>query len=70
MNKYEFTANRIDQGSEVNKKAWMGLTFRDDKTKTKKNNVGVMSLAIHARVIQGVLMMGTVQAARDPHVTE
>ena len=42
----------------------------NDKTKTKMNNVGAMSLAIHVRGIQGVLMMGMVQAARDPHVIE
>jgi hypothetical protein len=29
-----------------------------------------MSLAIHIRGIQGVLMMRTIQAVRDPHVTE
>jgi hypothetical protein len=34
MNKYEFTANRIEQGSEVNKQAWIGLTFMNDKTMT------------------------------------
>jgi hypothetical protein len=29
-----------------------------------------MSLAIHTRGIQGVLVMRTIQAVRDPHVTE
>jgi hypothetical protein len=29
-----------------------------------------MSLVIHTRGIQGVLIMRTIQAVRDPHVTE
>jgi hypothetical protein len=34
MNKYVFTANRIDQGSEVNMYVWLGLTYTNDKTMT------------------------------------
>jgi hypothetical protein len=33
MNKYNVTANRIDQGSKVNKQVWIGLIFHDDNNK-------------------------------------